>query len=183
MYVFVYYAHVSFFKIDVIFYSAIMDGIIAALLLVFILFNVGFFNTFTFFDRALIVVVCLLSGYILAISIPTVIDRSLSFYILEKIHQRGGGIKLSSIPDIIKKEYVVEHRLADIRITEQENSGTIFIDNNCVKLTQFGLNIVEFSLFFRKNLLPRKRLIMNVYSDDLIDPFKNSIDNIDYQCN
>jgi len=61
-------------------------------------------------------------------------------------------------------------------------SGTIVIDNGCVKLTEFGSNIVGFSLFFRKNLLPKRRLIMGVYSDDLVDPFRNSAFDIDYIC-
>jgi len=113
-------------------------------------------------------------SYALSITIPTVIDRSLSFYILEKIDQRGGGIKLGSMNDIFTKEYIVEHRLMDIRITEQLQSGTIKIVNNCVVLTDRGRCLSRFSRFFRKNLLPKKRLIQGEYTDDLVDPFSNS---------
>jgi len=180
--VFIYYVHISFFDVDVVFYSAIVDSLIATLLLASILFVFNFFSIFALFEKNLIIIICLLCGYILAISVPTIIDRSLSFYIIEKLHQRGGSVKLSSIPDIIKNEYVKEHRLADIRLTEQVKSGTIVIDNGCVKLTEFGSNIVGFSLFFRKNLLPKRRLIMGVYSDDLVDPFRNSAFDIDYIC-
>ena len=44
--------------------------------------------------------VWLLLGYILAISVPTVLDRSLSFYILEKLQQRGGGIQQSRFNEV-----------------------------------------------------------------------------------
>jgi predicted membrane protein len=182
LFAFTYYVHISLFEIDVIFYSAVADGLIATLFLMPVLFTIKFFNIFTLFDKSLIVIIYLLSGYIFAISIPTVIDRSLSFYILEKLHQRGGSVKLSSISDIIKNEYIKEHRLADVRITEQKESGTIVIENGCVKLTELGKSIVGFSLFFRKNLLPRSRLIMGEYSDDLINPFKGSVSDVDYKC-
>jgi hypothetical protein len=107
----------------------------------------------------------------------------LSFYILEKLHQRGGAINLSSFDDIIKNEYMVEHRLVDVRITEQENSGTINIKDGCVRLTNRGEKIVKFSLFFRKNFLPKKRLIMGKYTDELTDPFRSSKKEFDYVCN
>jgi hypothetical protein len=112
-----------------------------------------------------------------------VIDRSLSFYILEKIDQRGGGVLLSSIEDIIKDEYIKEHRLADVRLTEQLKSGTIAIEDGCIKLTDSGRLIVKFSNFFRKNLLPKKRLLMGTYTDVLTNPFKDGISKVNYRCN
>ena len=127
-------------------------------------------------------IIWLFFSYIFAISIPTVIDRSLSFYILEKLHQRGGSISLTSFDDVIVNEYMKEHRLVDIRITEQINSGTILLENNCVRLTNRGKKIVQFSLYFRKNFLPKKRLIMGKYSSDLTDPFRDGITKTDYEC-
>ena len=93
------------------------------------------------------------------------------FYILEKIQQRGGGIKKSSFDDVIIREYMLEHRLIDVRLTEQLQSGTITIENDCVKLTERGKIIAVFSRNFRKNFLPKKRLLMGSYTDELIDPF------------
>ena len=43
-----------------------------------------------------------------------------------------------------------------IRITEQINLGTIILKDNCVHLTNRGNKIVQFSLYFRRNLLPKK---------------------------
>jgi hypothetical protein len=124
----------------------------------------------------------LLAGYAFAISVPTVIDRSLSFYILEKIQQRGGGIKLDSFEQVFTQEYVKEHRLVDVRLTEQLESGTIQINNGCVKLTEKGNRLASFSRAFRQNLLPKQRLLMGKYSDDLTNPFRNSLSESDYTC-
>jgi hypothetical protein len=182
LYAITYTLHVLYFSVDVIFYAALFDTIIAAIAMGIIL-NVSYFSLFNNLDRLLIIVIAILLGYAISISIPTVIDRSLSFYILEKIDQRGGGVLLSSIEDIIKDEYIKEHRLADVRLTEQLKSGTIAIEDGCIKLTDSGRLIVKFSNFFRKNLLPKKRLLMGTYTDVLTNPFKDGLSKVNYRCN
>jgi hypothetical protein len=177
-----YYLHMRFFRVDVVLYSAILDAVIATAVLVALLFGARLFNGLIMSEKVLVAVIALLCGYIFAISIPTVIDRSLSFYILEKIQQRGGGIRQDAFQRVFTEEYVKEHRLVDVRLTEQEQSGTISIVNGCVKLTDRGQSLAAFSRFFRKNLLPRKRLLMGEYSDSLTDPFRNSQPITDYQC-
>ena len=74
----------------------------------------------------------------LCVTVPTVLDRSLSFYILEKLQQRGGGIKVEGFSEVFSEEYMAEHRLIDIRLTEQIISGTIEIKNGCVIITNKG---------------------------------------------
>ena len=182
LYVGIYIVHILFFHVNVVFYSAVLDGIIA-LFLTFLILSSRFFNLFSIFEKFLLIIIFILFGYSVSISLPTVIDRSLSFYILEKLDQRGGGIKLSSFDAIIKNEYMKEHRLVDVRITEQYESGTITINNDCVQLTKRGEALVSFSLFFRNNLLPKKRLLMGEYTDDLTNPFRETnINEEDYRC-
>jgi hypothetical protein len=178
----IYYIHITYFSVNVVFYAAIADGISATLAAGLILFVAGYFRLFNWFEKTQMMFIWLLAGYAFAISVPTVIDRSLSFYILEKIQQRGGGIKLDSFEQVFTKEYVKEHRLVDVRLTEQLESGTIQIDNGCVKLTEKGNNLARFSRAFRQNLLPKQRLLMGKYSDDLTNPFKNSVAESDYSC-
>ena len=113
---------------------------------------------------------------------PTVIDRSLSFYILEKLQQRGGGIKQDSFEQIFTQEYVKEYRLVDVRLTEQLQSGTIIIENGCVKLTEKGERVANFGRYFRKHWLPKERLLMGKYTDDLTDPFRSSTASPNYTC-
>lgn len=80
----IYWVHVNYFKVDVVFYAAIFDGILAAVVAGCLLWACPFFKPLGEFEKFLLVVIWLITGYGLAISVPTVIDRSLSFYILEK---------------------------------------------------------------------------------------------------
>ena len=90
----VYGIHITFFRVDVVFYSAIFDGVIAAVITLALLSVLGYLRMLNHFETGQMLIIWLLIGYALAISVPTVIDRSLSFYILEKLEQRGGGIQL-----------------------------------------------------------------------------------------
>lgn len=178
----IYVIHSWFFKVDVVFYSAIVDGVLAAVLTLIIAFSVKCFKIYSAFEKLQIFIICLLLGYGFAISVPTVIDRSLSMYILEKLQQRGGGIQLAAFDSVFKDEYMMEHRLVDIRLTEQQQSGTIVIENGCVKLTEWGQIIASSTKWFRETLLPKNRLIGDTYSSDLTTLFKNSRFRVDYLC-
>ena len=171
-----------FGKVNVVFYSAIYCAIAAAAIIAVPLFRSHYFFEFSGLERTQLLVIWLLLGYSFAISVPTVIDRSLSFYLLEKLQQRGGGIRQDRFQDVFVKEYMVEARLVDVRLTEQLESGTIAIHNGCVRLTPRGERLARFSRFFRANLLPRQRLLMGTYSDDLTDPFRRSAASVDYTC-
>jgi hypothetical protein len=178
----VYWLHITFFKVDVVFYAALFDGVVAAVLTVLIVFFNKCFFSLLLSERALLFVIWLLLGYGFAISVPTVIDRSLSFYILEKIQQRGGGIKQDAMSRVFIEEYIPEHRLMDVRLTEQLESGTIEIKNGCVLLTKKGEIIASFGRFFRTNFLPKQRLLLGEYTDALTDPFRQRRDYTDYVC-
>lgn len=178
----IYYIHVTYLKVNVVFYASIADAVIAAFLTGVILFVSSRFRLFNQFEKLQLIAIWLLVGYSLAISLPTVIDRSLSFYILEKIQQRGGGVRQDALAQIFTQEYMKEYRLVDVRLTEQLESGTITINNGCVKLTDKGKRLVKFSTMFRHNLLPKKRLLMGQYTDDLTNPFKKYPSSLGYEC-
>lgn len=178
----VYYIHVRYFKVDVVFYAAIADGVLASILAGSLLIGLRYFQPLGSFEKAQLVAIWLISGYAIAISAPTVIDRSLSFYILEKLQQRGGGIRQDGFEQVFTQEYMKEHRLIDVRLTEQLESGTITIENGCVLLTQKGERIASFGRYFRKHWLPKKRLLMGQYSADLTDPFRAGKSDVAYTC-
>jgi len=173
---------INFFKIDVVFYSALGTVAIATAAQLIILNTLNFFKVFSQFEKFQHVCCCLFIGYAIAISIPTVIDRSLSFYILEKLQQRNGGILYAKFEKIFTGEYIREHRLVDIRLTEQLESGTIIITDGCVRLTSKGQYFASFGRFFRRNFLPKHRLLLGEYTDQLTDPFARSDLNPDYLC-
>jgi hypothetical protein len=178
----IYVLHVRYVPVNVVFYSAILDSVLATILAFVLIATVRWFKVFTRFETLQLCCIWLLLGYSFAISVPTVIDRSLSFYILEKLQQRGGGIKLDAFDQVFTQEYVKEHRLVDVRLTEQQQSGTIEIKDGCVKLTDWGQTIASSSRYFRAHFLPKQRLLMGKYSDDLTDPFRNSVERVDYRC-
>jgi hypothetical protein len=173
---------VRFIKVDVVFYSALGAVGVATLTQVLIFHSLAVFKVFAPFEKFQHFVCCALIGYAIAISIPTVIDRSLSFYILEKLQQRGGGIQQEKFEKIFTGEYIREHRLVDVRLTEQLESGTITIDGGCVRLTSKGENFASFGRFFRRNFLPKRRLLLGEYTDQLTDPFSRSDVEPDYLC-
>lgn len=65
--------------------------------------------------------------------------------------------------DIFVDENMKEFRLIDVRLTEQQQSGTITIENGCVKLTERGKQIAAFSSFFRRLFLSKHRLLTDGY--------------------
>ncbi|WP_404655174.1 hypothetical protein [Bradyrhizobium sp. USDA 336] len=174
LYAGVYFVHIYWFSVNVILYSAIGDALIAAILAGFLALLLRRRLPLTGFERGLMFIIWCVTGYAAAISGPTVLDRLFSFYILEKLQQRGGGIREDAIPLVSLEEYMAELRLIDVRLTEQLQSGTIEIVNGCVRLTEKGQRIASFSRFVRKNLLAKHRLLAGVYTDALVDPFKNS---------
>lgn len=177
-----YVLHARLLPVDVVLYSALGDAAVAAALCSVVICRVSWFSPLQASERLLLVLVWLLGGYAFAISIPTVIDRSLSFYILEKLEQRGGGIRADAMERLIVTEFMSEYRVTDARLTEQLASGTIEIRDGCVRLTPKGRRIAAFSSAFRTHLLPRERLLMGEYSDDLTQPFRRSSDSPDYLC-
>jgi hypothetical protein len=178
----IYLVHMHFFRVNVLFYSVILDGVLATLLSSVLIWRVGYFDLFTVFEKFQMVFIWLLISYTFAISVPTVLDRSLSFYILEKLQQRGGGIRLESFEKVFNQEYVKEHRLIDVRLTEQQGSGTVVIQDGCVKLTPRGQRLASFSRYFRQHFLPKQRLLMGQYTSDLTDPFRHSKNDMGYEC-
>ena len=177
-----YYLYIHLVRVDVVFYSAIAAALLALVPFALLLCTSPF-RALNTFEKLQNFAIAALIGYALAISVPTVIDRSLSFYLIEKIQQRGGGIQLAKIDQVFKDEYVREHRLMDIRLTEQVASGTIVISpDGCVRITPRGDFLAASSRFFRRHFLPEERLITGSYSNDLVDPFAHSAPAPDYLC-
>lgn len=178
----VYFLHIKFFYVNVIFYSAILDSLLAVLILFLINKIFRIFKNFSSFETLQIFLIYILIGYSIAISGPTVIDRSLSFYILEKLRQYDGSINLDMMDEVISDDYLDEYSVLEARLTEQQESGTIFIRNGCVYLTDRGYIISDVSIFLRQNFLAQKRLIGNEYTNDLVNPLSNSIIKEEYKC-
>ena len=177
------FVHFRFFPVRVVAYDALLDvGIAAALAVAVYLVLLPRRLATNRLESMLFLAIGALCAALFAIMVPTVIDRSLSAYILEKLDQRGGGIREAAFEDILIQEFFPEHQLVAIRLTEQLNSGTITIHDGCVRLTPRGERIARLTRFYRTTLLPRRREILGRFSDDLTDPFRNSVADVNYTC-
>ena len=169
----VYTLHAWYFPVNVVLYSAVFDSFVATAICAALLFMLRpIRSVFSATAKILILAVWLLGGYAFAISVPTVLDRSLSFYILEKLDQRGGGILHGRFSQVFTQEYLTEYRLVDVRLTEQLESGTVVIEDGCVRLTSWGEQLASISRFLRQNWLPKQRLLAGTYSSQLTEPLK-----------
>lgn len=178
----IYLVHARWFPVAVVLYSAILDAILAAAIMAVFLWLFAR-RTFTGLEKVLLVAVWLLGGYAFAVTGPTVLDRSLSFYILEKLQQRGGGVREDALGVIFTTEYLPEFRLVDVRLTEQIESGTVVVEDGCVKLTPHGQQLASLSRFLRTHFLPKQRLLAGAYTDALVDPFAASPEGpMGYEC-
>ncbi len=175
--------HFRFLTVRVVAYDALLDVVVAAGLAVAVYVLALRRRLATNgLESLLFLALGALGATLFAIMVPTVIDRSLSIYILEKLDQRGGGIRQAAFEEILIREFFPEHQLVAIRLTEQLNSGTITIEDGCVRLTPRGENVARWTRFYRTTLLPRRREIMGRFSDDLTDPFRNSVHEAGYTC-
>ena len=164
----IHYIHFRFMLVNVVLFSAVLDGLLATAVTCLILFTSRYFSPVQSSEKVL--------------SIPAVIDRSLSFYILEKLQQRGGGILMDRMPEVFTQEYMKEHHLVDIRMTEQMEAGTVVVRDGCVQLTPWGNSMATASRFYRLHFLPTRRLLMGTYSSALVDPFQGDQGEKDYVC-
>jgi hypothetical protein len=178
-----YVMHIWLLPVTVVLYSAITDAFLATAVTVAIMVVLRHRVPLGAFEQLLLGCLWLITGYAVAISVPTVLDRSLSFYILEKLQQRGGGIRADSLDDVFVNEYLPEFHLVDVRLSEQLESGTVALENGCIRLTGRGDALASFSRFFRMNLLPKQRLLMEESTDVLVDPFADSKKGVmGYEC-
>ena len=84
--------HFRFFPVNVVLYDTLKDVLIAGAISGVVYYvalrrRLDLSGT----EAALSLSIGLLIGAFYSVSVPTVIDRSLSIYILEKLEQRGGG--------------------------------------------------------------------------------------------
>jgi len=176
------YFHFRALPVNVVLYGALSDVVVSTAIAGLASWYVIFCKEVNHLVFAQLVVIFVLLGYIFAITVPTVIDRSFSLYILEKLQQNGGSVRQSAFDGAIVEEFMREHRLSDARLTEQLQSGTITIKDGCVALTPRGQLIASLALWYQEHMLPQHRLLMGTYSNDLTNPFREPSRMSDYRC-
>lgn len=177
------YLHFQLVPVSVILYACLWDALIAGLL-VFVPYGVWRLKTGPLLptEFGLVSFASFLLVMLYAVMGPTVIDRSLSIYIVEKIDYRGGQVSERAMPEIILTEFMNEYQVADVRMTEQVTSRTVDIQDGCIRLTKRGKRLAGFTRFFRENFLPKRRTIAGVESDALTRPYIDAPVLVPYEC-
>lgn len=175
--------HFNFFVVDVVFFACVLDLFITLLIVAPLAWwLLSRRKTLTPTEMTLTGLLCTVTLVLYSVLGPTVIDRSLSFYLVEKLKQRGGEIAYDAFPEIFIKEYMPEYRLMDVRLMEQFSSGFSELQGNCVVLTDKGRMVAGFMDFFRRNMLPKKRNLFGEITDRLTRPFDNAEQVVDVTC-
>jgi hypothetical protein len=175
--------HFWHFPVSVILYACALDLVIAVAIttpaVIFLQRRMKLLST----TETVLSMLLACAGILLyAVMGPTVVDRSLSLYIVEKLHQRGGAIALEKLDEVFVREYMPEFRLVDVRVTEQLASGTAEIDGECLVLTSRGQFIAQVANAYRRFFLPRKRVLGEEITDVLTRPFDESQRQVDVSC-
>lgn len=177
------YLHFTLFEVHVILYACVVDLLIA---LALVLAAHAALRRRSWeshgVELTLSAIVATLATLLYSVLGPTVIDRSLSLYIIEKIDQRGGAVAEAAIPAIFVQEYMPEYRLVDVRLTEQLRSRTLTLDHGCLRLTARGRMLAAGVQFYRTHFLPRKRVLMGEVTDQLTRPFEGAPQRVDTTC-
>ena len=147
---------VRFLMFSVTLYGSMFGSFVAALISLLILGKLKFFRIFNSFEKYLIISIFLLVGYSYSITVPTIIDRSLTIYMLGELKNSPGGITKARLEHDLTDSYIRDYQLIPTRILEQIVSGTITVDNNCIKLTRTGKFIAEISQYYKNLFLPTR---------------------------
>lgn len=177
------FVHFQTFEVSVILYACTLDAVIASIVvlpLFWVFRRKRSVLSVTEFAQAAVIGNLLIAVY--AIMGPTVIDRSLSIYIVEKLNSRGGEISYASFGQVIDREFMAEYHVADVRLTEQIASGTAKIEDGCIVLTERGRFVASLTDWYRKTFLPKKRRLLTEVTDRLTDPLKGSVVLVDTRC-
>lgn len=177
------YIHFSQFQVHVILYACITDLLIAGALVVpahFLLRRDRWREHGL--ELGLSAVIGALSIVLYSVLGPTVIDRSLSIYLVEKVEQRGGAVAEAAIPALIVEEYMPEYRLVDVRLTEQLYSRTLRLEGECLRLTPRGRAMAQAVRFYRAHFLPKRRVLRDEVTDQLTHPFQGAPHRVQTAC-
>ena len=134
----------QFYPSPIIFYQGIVVNIILLILSLSLLFLVKrdeVVKTLT----AISIVVGFLVSYSFHITIPSLLDRSISLYIIGLTHESGGE-NISQYKQDFYSGFINKNGAVEKRVNEQLVSGNIICDNICT-LTEKGESIYKLNIF------------------------------------
>lgn len=151
------------FKFDIIFYEGII--IIIVLTLVSILFKI--------FSKKETYLTFILFCYAFHITIPSLLDRSISLYIIGILHEE----KMLAIHDLqiyFTNGFIYHNKSIEKRINEQVRSGNITNLNGKYSLTTKGNELFKINQIFAKIFNTNQNYVYPInYKDDNLSQYAN----------
>lgn len=113
--------------------------------------NILIFRDIHIFVFALISYFFIVYSYL--ITIPTMVDRSLSLYIIKEISKKNeNGLNNNQLISSIQKEFLINNDQYNKRIAEQLKSGNIYIKDDILFITKKGKINNKINIFLKKIL-------------------------------
>lgn len=127
------------FKLEIIFYEGI------AIMLSITLVSVAF----RFFKQPQTYVTFFLFCYAFHITIPSLLDRSISLYIIGILHEEKIAT-LSELQNYYVSGFVYHNEAIEKRLNEQVRSGNIAVENGNYSLSHKGVSLFNFNQYLAK---------------------------------
>lgn len=144
--------HFYFFKVKVVLYDSVLDAFLSVLISAFITYKRD--TMLSRFEILLTKLLVLNSLVLYCILVPTVLDRSISLYLLRELDTQGQNVTISELEEHARRHYMDDMHVIEQRIKEQVVSGTIEIENEAhVRLTFKGKIAARTSRFYKTYLL------------------------------
>ena len=90
--------------------------------------------------------------YSYLVTVPTMVDRSLSLYIIKAVSINENGLHKKDLLKSIQNDFFINQGQYNKRIEEQMISGNIHIKNDILSITKKGKTNYKINLFFKKLL-------------------------------
>lgn len=98
----------------------------------------------------------LATGMLYAVLVPTVLDRSLSIYILSKIDP-DRGTSISRLSEEVQADYFKDYDVIAVRLNEQSLSGNLAIAGDRVMVTPRGRRVAALTAWYRSRIETKYR--------------------------
>jgi len=143
-----------FFKSHALFYDLVTEMIFCVIISFFSILLI-WYRKINLFTQIVWVVLCITIGSLYLLLIPTVLERSLSIYMLSKLDPNS-KVYSSNWEANIEINYFKDYKVFETRLIEQKVSGSIVEDvDGFISITDRGERIVRLTSFYR-NLLVDK---------------------------
>lgn len=134
---------------EIIFYQGLILLFISTVLvltIIFALYKVRFIDHVLFNCGVLIVIIASLLFYCFHITVPSLLDRSISLYIIG-ISQKKSNSTINDYRDQFYKGFIVKNKAIEKRLNEQIITGNVQCINDLCNLTEKGHEVYKLNNF------------------------------------